>query len=582
MAWDLFQYGQEVLEKVSQPSYSFTVDSADFLVMDEFEAFKNALSLGKRVYLKLDDGRVLTPLLLGFSHTFDEQSGLTLEFSNKFTSNDENDRLVDLLEQSVSMGKKLDLSREVYSAFVDSHANTAIDDYMNNMLNLAVKAILSEKNEVVSINENGIRLMKWLDNTHSAYDPHQIWMTHGGILFTDTAWEGTGKKPGAMMGIGHFVDDKLGEVTGVIAPNVVGSLLAGEQLYIYGKDMEGRNATFTIDNTGIHSTNMNQIWDSNTGQVAVAPEYGIIAGLKSPTGKGLFKIEEGKIVPIGTMDVIDGKPTDDRINVWIGTDGTAYFKGNIYATDGVFNGIVKATDFQLPSGDTMVSILNSSKDKIVADYLDLMGINIKNDAGQTVMTIDQTGVKFGTGFSPVTYQYSVDGTSWHNTMSANDKYRRESYDGGGTWEPGYQFRGTDGKNGSNANVTFDSIKSALQKAASTQTSFITADEVGAPTIYGGKIYGAQMYANEFNVHPLDETDYTGSFNIYGMFDGEQYHMFQISYNGTGDTPLVRLYSPQSGEVRIGGAGTVYMDGIIDFSEANKIMWGNNAPTAVFA
>lgn len=389
MAWDLFQYGQEVLEKVSQPSYSFTVDSADFLVMDEFEAFKNALALGKRVYLKLDDGRVLTPLLLGFSHTFDEQSGLTLEFSNKFTSNDENDRLVDLLEQSVSMGKKLDMNRETYVAFVESHANTAIDDYMNNMLNLAVKAILSEKNEVVSINENGIRLMKWLDDTHSAYDPHQIWMTHGGILFTDTAWEGAGKKPGAMMGIGHFVDDKLGEVTGVIAPNVVGSLLAGEQLYIYGKDMEGRNATFTIDNTGIHSTNMNQIWDSNTGQVAVAPEYGIIAGLKSPTGEGLFKIEEGKIIPIGTMDIIDGKPTDDRINVWIGTDGTAYFKGNIYATDGVFNGIVKATDFQLPSGDSMVSILNNDK-KIKSNWLDLMGINVKDENGNTVMTIDGT------------------------------------------------------------------------------------------------------------------------------------------------------------------------------------------------
>ena len=36
------------------------------------------------------------------------------------------------------------------------------------------------------------------------------------------------------------------------------------------------------------------------------------------------------------------------------------------------------------------------------------------------------------------------------------------------------------------------IKKALQKAASTQTSFITADEMGAPIIYGGKIYGAEM------------------------------------------------------------------------------------------
>lgn len=516
VAWDLFQYGQEVLEKVSQPSYSFTVDSADFLVMDEFEAFKNALSLGKRVYLKLDNGRVLTPLLLGFSHTFDEQSGLTLEFSNKFTSNDENDRLVDLLEQSVSMGKKLDMNRETYVAFVESHANTAIDDYMNNMLNLAVKAILSEKNEVVSINENGIRLMKWLDNTHSAYDPHQIWMTHGGILFTDTAWEGTGKKPGAMMGIGHFVDDKLGEVTGVIAPNVVGSLLAGEQLYIYGKDMEGRNATFTIDNTGIHSTNMNQIWDSNTGQVAVAPEYGIIAGLKSPTGEGLFKIEEGKIVPIGTMDVIDGKPTDDRINVWIGTDGTAYFKGNIYATDGVFNGIVKATDFQTPDGKSMMT-----NGKFDSKYLDLGGIVIDGETGNINFT-SVGSITWG-GNAPVKYQFSTSLSGpWHDTMGTNDKYRRDSLDGGTTWGSAYQFKGT---NGSDANVP-----------AYIQSTYIDATKVESFQIRGNKI--------EALCPPTSGSSNDIGFMLTGDFNKDTLNYLQIYAEDTGDMPTT-VFTSQS-------------------------------------
>lgn len=79
-------------------------------------------------------------------------------------------------------------------------------------------------------------------------------------------------------------------------------------------------------------------------------------------------------------------------------------------------------------------------------------------------------------------------------MGTNDKYRRDSLDGGTTWGDPYQFRGADGKNGSDANVTFDNMLKALQKAESTKTSFITADEVGAPTIYGAKIYGAEIYA----------------------------------------------------------------------------------------
>lgn len=77
------------------------------------------------------------------------------------------------------------------------------------------------------------------------------------------------------------------------------------------------------------------------------------------------------------------------MNFWAGLDGQVYVRGNIYATDGVFNGIVKATDFQLPSGDSMVSILNNDK-KIKSDWLDLMGINVKDENGNTVMTIDGT------------------------------------------------------------------------------------------------------------------------------------------------------------------------------------------------
>lgn len=77
------------------------------------------------------------------------------------------------------------------------------------------------------------------------------------------------------------------------------------------------------------------------------------------------------------------------MNFWAGMDGQVFVRGNIYATDGVFNGIVKATDFQLPSGDSMVSILNNDK-KIKSDWLDLMGINVKDGNGNTVMTIDGT------------------------------------------------------------------------------------------------------------------------------------------------------------------------------------------------
>lgn len=87
---------------------------------------------------------------------------------------------------------------------------------------------------------------------------------------------------------------------------------------------------------------------------------------------------------------------------------------------------------------------------------------------------------------------------WHSTQQEGDKYRRDTYDGGKTWGEPYQFVGKDGTDGSDASVTFSSVLGALQLAAASKTTFITADELGAPTIYGAKIYGAEIYAGGVN------------------------------------------------------------------------------------
>lgn len=94
------------------------------------------------------------------------------------------------------------------------------------------------------------------------------------------------------------------------------------------------------------------------------------------------------------------------------------------------------------------------------------------------------------------FSTSPDGP-WHDKQQEGDKYRRDTYDGGKTWEEPYQSVGTDGRDGidgSDASVTFNNVLRALQRAEATQTTFITADELGAPTIYGAKIYGAEIYA----------------------------------------------------------------------------------------
>lgn len=523
VAWDLFQYGQEVLEKVAQPSYSFTVEAADFLVMDEFEAFKNALSLGNRVYLKLDDGRVLTPLLLGFSHTFDEKSGLTLEFSNKFTSSNENDRLVDLLEQSVSMGKKLDLSREIYAAFVDSHANTAFDNFYSSSIDMAMHDLFVSNGWSWTLDENGLRMRQPKDGSTTEFEPEQLWMNGRSIMFTDDGWQT------AKMGIGKIVYPNSeikgavsGSMWGVIAPNLVGEGVIGKTLAFYCPDESGGAMQFRFDSEGLYSYNAHQYWRGESGGFALLdPDYGFMLGTE---GNPLIVGDDGRVRPscidedgnvvFEDMGKYSTKKIPKGMNLYMGVDGSLHMRGDFYANDiyvenGTFNGTVyadkgrftgdiEALDVRLKSGETFTSILNE-QGKIKGDYIDAKGIHIKDPAtGDTVLYMDATGIHWTAKYSPFKYQYATSATGpWHDTRAANDEYRRESTDGGTTWSDGIKFvakDGRDGSDGSDASVTFDNMLKALQKAESTKTSFMTADEMGAPTIYGAKIYGAEIYA----------------------------------------------------------------------------------------
>lgn len=207
-------------------------------------------------------------------------------------------------------------------------------------------------------------------------------------------------------------------------------------------------------------------------------------------------------------------------------------------------------------------------------------------AGNIYMTGDITW-----GKGPVQYKFAPAMTGpWHDTMKENDKYRRDSLDGGTTWGDPYQFKGEDGRdgmNGSDATINYNSIKAALQKAASLPSAFMTVDALGAPSIYGGKIYGAEMYANEFNVYPLDTKKESGGFNIHGTYNGSPYQFLQIEYSAKkyGGYPAVMFNSP-------GGAmaywaiptrvlSSISFGDVVDFNPAIKINWGKNAPVAVF-
>ena len=191
---------------------------------------------GEKIYVALDDNRVLTPIFIGASIEYGDACKLTLDFCDTYYEKDQQSTLEYIVEQSISMGKSTDLSKFTYSSFVDSGASTQVKNFMASSLDVAKNAIMSSQNQAVSWDDTGIRLRKWADKAKATYDPKQVWMNNNSILMTSNNWKT------AELAIGNFHDKNLGDCWGIVAPNIVGTLLAGSNLVIESTKKDGSNA----------------------------------------------------------------------------------------------------------------------------------------------------------------------------------------------------------------------------------------------------------------------------------------------------------------------------------------------------
>lgn len=333
VAWDLYEYGSQILDKVSQPSYTFSVDSANFLCLEEFESFKNSLKHGEKIYVALDDNRVLTPIFIGASIEYGDACKLTLDFCDTYYEKDQQSTLEYIVEQSISMGKSTDLSKFTYSSFVDSGASTQVKNFMASSLDVAKNAIMSSQNQAVSWDDTGIRLRKWADKAKATYDPKQVWMNNNSILMTSNNWKT------AELAIGNFHDKNLGDCWGIVAPNIVGTLLAGSNLVIESTKKDGSNAVFKVDADGcvLYNSTFEILSKNNSTQISLDPQFGIVIG-KYP----VFSVSRSSNKTVNT----------DNARFWVDTDGNLFFQGTLRAATGEFDGKVTAREGYIGDGSS--------------------------------------------------------------------------------------------------------------------------------------------------------------------------------------------------------------------------------------
>jgi len=629
---ELYDYAVDILEDMATPTYEFSVDSGNFLFASDFAPFRNKLELGSGIYLNIGGNRTITPYIIEFEVSFEERNKFSIIFSNQFKRHDQVNTLKDMIEKSYSSSRSFDASKYLYNQVANQ--SSQVSDFMKNSLDAAVNTILAATNQSVVINGAGITI-----GNGSKY---QIRMVNEMIAITDNSWETAKLAIGhfASEEIGDYFGVNAEVIGGklIVGNNLTIENATDDGVMQFKVDSSGawlNNSTFVLqkDNGGkilidpkcgivagtgnLYSTNGTTVYpsfidgdgeiifdtdglpDNSNFYLDIQTGNAYFRGaLKATSGKiGGYTIENGYLHSGSGRNYValnGGTDVHPLYAIWAGAadpeNATFWVKkdGSIHAGDADFSGTLNAVRLSgnLIADKNNGGWLRGCGISVGGNYETGIGNFYVDSSGNVTMkgniNLSNGNITWGSSNSPVKYQFSINGYSgWHDTMQSTDKFRRDSLDGGKTWGTAYQFRGEDGKdgeNGSDANVTFSNILSALQKADGIKNTFITADSLGTAKIYSAEIYGPKIYTNYLSIFPNKSTN-NGGLSLWGKWNDNLFNMFEITYYA-GDGAYVNIESPANAIVH--WYCTTDFFGSINFGGAKSIDWGKNAPTAVFA
>lgn len=239
---ELYDYASNVLTRVSQPRFSFSISSANFVFLKDYEKFAQSLELGCLITTELREDYIVTPILLEIEIDFEKDDNFNLRFGNRYKLSDGTFSLADLMSSASNASTTLSLDKQMYKDW-EKNSKDAVTTFIEGSLNASVNNIKSTTNQDILIDQHGIRGRQFDTNTNQ-FSPDMMWMTNNSLAFSTDSFNT------ARMCVGRVNDSRYGSIYGVNGEVLIGRLLAGNNLRI-----ENSANQFTLDETGCQLVN---------------------------------------------------------------------------------------------------------------------------------------------------------------------------------------------------------------------------------------------------------------------------------------------------------------------------------------
>ena len=264
VAMELYKQGSLVLQRVSQPRFSFELNAVNFVFLPEFQEFTKQLELGCIINIFKDNGQVLKPILLEMDIQLDDPTNFSMIFGNRFRLDSDEYTFRDLFGDAISAGSSVKFDGAKWGEYVNSGMNNTVSDFINSALDCAKNNVINATNQEIVINQNGLR-GKRLDEDTSDYSPEQVWLTSNTLAFTKDNWQTVS------LAVGKVTVGGL-DLYGVVGDAIVGKIIAGNQLQI-----SNDNNNFVLDSNGavLNNASFTVVAQNNLSQIKINPTNGI-------------------------------------------------------------------------------------------------------------------------------------------------------------------------------------------------------------------------------------------------------------------------------------------------------------------
>lgn len=314
VAGQLVDAGYEKLKVVSQPSFSFELESSNFLFIQKFKPFIDQLTniekskgslFGSILNVKLEDDNWVYPYLQEMEINYDDPDSFSMTFGNRFRLSNDTYTFNELHNETTSAVSSVGSLLSAVSQPVTNGTIDAVSKYTKKALVAANQAIKATEDNEFTFGSYGIKGRKKStdEGNINGFDPEQLWISNNKICFTTDGWATTKAV------FGKTIVDGV-ESYGLIADSIVGKLIMGQNLII-----SNPSNTFEVNDSGISISNDNM-------SIKMNPEVGFDIIRKTASDDvGVFQVDKN-----GNLTITGGKITvgdgSHRGYIIDGTNGT--------------------------------------------------------------------------------------------------------------------------------------------------------------------------------------------------------------------------------------------------------------------